>query len=141
MSPIAPMSLDQFNQQVLACQDEAFTLAFSILGDEGLACELVQTAILRVYAHRGDDGNNIPVKILQGVILMGRQVRPARTRGTAEEIPGWDLLERCEQEALLLVDWLGKTYHDTALILNSSERDVARNIAFGRCKLTRGFTP
>ena len=35
MSPFAPMSLDRFNQQVVACQDEAFTLAFSILEEEG----------------------------------------------------------------------------------------------------------
>ena len=64
MLPLIPLSLDQFNQQVLACQDEAFTLAFSILGDEGLACEVVQKAFLQVYANRGDDCNNNPVKIL-----------------------------------------------------------------------------
>ena len=141
MASIAPLSLDQFNQQVLAYQDGAFTLAFSILGDEGLACEVVQAVFLRVYTRLGDGGHPIQVKVLQGVIRMCRQAKPSKAYAGVELIPGWHLLEYSEQEALLLVDWLGKTYHDTALILNNSERDVARNIAFGRCKLTRGLTP
>ena len=141
MASIAPLPLDQFNQQVLACQEEAFTLAFSLLEDKALACEVLQEVILRVYSGWRDDDCNIVVKVLHGVIGMCRQAKPSKARGAAEEIPGWEILERCEQEALLLVDWLGKTYHETAFILNSSERDVARNVAYGRCKLTRGFTP
>ena len=30
--------MEAFNAQVLVCQEEAFTLASSILGDEGRAC-------------------------------------------------------------------------------------------------------
>jgi len=131
------MSLDQFNQQVLACQDEAFTLAFSILGDEGLACELVQTAILRVYANRENDDNNISVKILQEVILMCRSAKPSKAHSAVEEIPGWELLDCCEQEALLLVDVLQESYQNAARILNNSESDIARVVAQGRYKLIR----
>ena len=133
--------LEAFNRLVLACQDEAFTLAFSILGDEDLACEVVQAVFLRVYTRRGDGGHPISVQVLQGVIRMCRRAKPSKADAGVELIPDWHLLEYSEQEALLLVDWLGKTYHDTALILNNSERDVARNIAFGRCKLTRDLTP
>ena len=141
MASIAPLTLDQFNQQVLACQEEAFTLAFSLLGDEALACEVLQEVIQRVYSGWSDDDSNIVVKVLHGVIGMARQTKPSKTCDATEWIPGWRQLEHGEQEALLLVDWLGKTYHETAFILNSSERDVARNVAYGRCKLTRGFTP
>ena len=141
MASIAPLTLDQFNQQVLACQEEAFTLAFSLLEDKALACEVLQEVILRVYSGWRDDDCNIVVKVLHGVIGMCRQAKPSKTRDATEWICGWNQLERCEQEALLLVDWLGKTYHETAFILNSSERDVARDVAYGRCKLTRGFTP
>ena len=139
MASIAPLSLDQFNQQVLACQDGAFTLAFSILGDEGLACEVVQKAFLRIYANRGDDGNNIPVKILQVVILMCRQAKPSKAYAGAEIIPGLHQLECGEQEALLLVDLLGKSYQQTALVLDKSEHEVAATVALGRYKLTRSF--
>jgi hypothetical protein len=41
MSPFTSTLLDRFNQQVLACQDEAFTLALFLLGDETAVCEVV----------------------------------------------------------------------------------------------------
>lgn len=139
MISLVPQSLDQFNQQVLACQDEAFTLAISLLGDEGLACKVVQESILQVYGSYGNDENSIPAMVLQGVILSCRQVSASRWSGAEEWVPGWNQLERCEQEAVLLVDRLGKTYPAAALILKCSEWDVARHIARGRCKLVMGF--
>ena len=47
------LTLDQFNQQVLTCQDEAFTLAVSLAADKKLACKIVQEVILKVYANDG----------------------------------------------------------------------------------------
>src|SRR5450756_2738201 len=134
MASIAPLPLDQFNQQVLACQEEAFTLAFSLLEDDALACEVLQEVILRVYSGWRDDACNIVVKVLHGVIGMCRQAKPSKIPDATEWICGWNQLERCEQEALLLVDWLGKTYQQTALVLDRSEGDVALTVAHGRCK-------
>jgi len=51
---------------------------------------------------------------------------------------GWSQLECYEQEMLLLLDTLGKTYHDAAFILKCSEYDVTRLIASGRHKLAIG---
>ena len=135
MSPSVTMSMDRFNQQVLACQEEAFTLAFSLLGDEALACEVLQEVILQVYSGwRGDDCN-IVVKVLHGVIGISRQAKLSKTCDATEWIPGWNQLERGKQEALLLVDLLGKSYQQTALVLDRSEGDVALTVAHGRCKL------
>ena len=131
--------LEAFNGLVLACQDEAFALACSILGDEGLACEVVQAVFLRVYTRRGDGGHPIPVKVLQGVIGMCRRARPSKADAGVELIPGWHLLECAEQEALLLVDWLGKSYPHAALVLDKSEHEVAATVASGRYKLIRSF--
>ena len=131
--------LQAFNGLVLACQDEAFTLAYSILGDEGLACEVVQAVFLRVYTRRGDSGHPIPVQVLQEVIVLCRRARPSKAHAGVELIPGWHLLECAEQEALLLVDLLGKSYQQTALVLDKSEHEVAATIALGRTKLTRSF--
>ncbi|MCE5207181.1 MAG: hypothetical protein LLG42_02605 [Chloroflexi bacterium] len=139
MSHFTPLSLDRFNQQVLACQDDAFTLAVSILGDERLAYQVIQEVIRQVYSRQGNDDNVIAVKVLQGVILLCRQEKPSRGRDAPEWVPGWNLLEQSEQEAILLVDVLGKTYRDAALLLNCSECDVARYVAFGRRKLTRSI--
>ena len=131
--------LKAFNSLVLACQDEAFALAFSILGDEGLACEVVQAVFLRVYTRRGDGGHPIPVHVLRGVIEMCRREEQSKVDAGVELIPGWHLLEYSEQEALLLVDWLGKSYQLAALVLVKSEHEVAATVASGRYKLTRGF--
>jgi len=46
-------------------------------------------------------------------------------------IPGWYQLEHDEQEALLLVDDLQKSYQDAAVILNNSASGVARVVAQG----------
>ena len=131
--------LEDFNRLVLACQDEAFALAFSILGDEDLACEVVQAVFLRVYTRRGDGGHPFPVQVLRGVIEMCRREEPSKADAGVELIPGWHLLDYSEQEALLLVDWLGKSYPQTALVLDKSEHEVAATIALGRTKLTRSF--
>ena len=131
--------LEAFNGLVLACQDEAFTLACSILGDEGLACEVVQAVFLRVYTQRGDSGHPIPVQVLHGVIGMCRRARPSKAYAGVELIQGWHQLEFGEQEALLLVDVLGKSYEQTALVLDQPKHEVAAIVALGRYKLTRSF--
>jgi DNA-directed RNA polymerase specialized sigma24 family protein len=56
---------------------------------------------------------------------------------TKERMSGWNQLEHSEQEALLLVDVLQKSYQNVAIILNNSESDVARVVARGRYKLIR----
>ena len=131
--------LEAFNGLVLACQNEAFTLAYAILGDEGLACEVVQAVFLRVYTRRGDGGPPISVQVLQGVIGMCRRAKPSKADAGVELIPDWHLLEYSEQEALLLVDWLGKSYQQAAYVLDQSEHEVAATVALGRYKLIRSF--
>ena len=133
--------LESYNDIVLACQDEAYTLAFSILGNVELACKVLQEAFLRMYYTntRGGDNHIIVLGVLQEVIFACRQVNASRSREAGYEIPGWAQLECYEQETLLLVDTLGKTHHDVAFILKCSECDVARLVARGRCKLATGF--
>ena len=133
--------LEAFNRLVLACQEEAFTLACPILGDEVLACEVVQAVFLRVYAHWGDGGDVISVQVLQAVIELCRRSRPSKAHAGLELISGWHQLECAEQQALLLVDLLGKSYQQTALVLDKSEHEVAVTVALGRYKLTRSFNP
>jgi DNA-directed RNA polymerase specialized sigma24 family protein len=133
--------LESYNDIVVSCQDEAYTLAFSILRDVELACKVVQEAFRQVYYTytRGGDSHKIVSSVLQEVLFACRQVNASGSREAGNEIPGWAQLECYEQETLLLVDMLGKTYHETAFILKCSEYDVARLIACGRCKLATGF--
>lgn len=141
MSPADALSMDRFNQQVLVCQEKAFTLAFWLLGDEALACEVLQKVVLRVYSGWRNDEGNLVTKVLQGVIEFCRQAKPSETCTTNELIPGWNRLEHDEKEALLLVDILGNSYKETGLILSKSDCEVALIVAHGRYKLTRSFNP
>lgn len=133
--------LESYNDIVLACQDEAYTIALSILGNVELACKVVQEAFLRMYYPytRGGDNHIIVLSVLQEVIFSCQQEIPSGSREAEYAVPGWAQLECYEQEILLLVDTLGKTYHDAAFILKCSEYDVARLVACGRCKLATGF--
>lgn len=141
MSPADSLSMDRFNQQVLVCQEKAFSLAFWLLGDEALACEVLQKVVLQVYSNWRIDEGNLVAKLLQGVIGFCRQAKPSKTCTTNELIPGWNRLEPDEKEALLLVDILGNSYKETGLILNRTDHEVALFVAHGRCKLTRSFNP
>lgn len=140
MSSQTSLPLDQFNQWVLACQEDAFTLAGSLLGDEALACKVVQEVILRVYRNSSECDGAIRMKVLQGVLWKCRQRKTSGNGGATKYIPGWDGLERRVQEALLLVDSLRKTYREAALILGCPEDEVARAIANGRRQLACEFS-
>ncbi len=139
MSVYPSLTLDQFNRQVLACQDEAFTLAVALVADQQLACNIVQESFLQVYGNYGNYAHSVAVRVLQTVIFSCRQAMPFKRNSAHEWVPGWNLLERSEQEALMLVDGMGHTYYDATLILLCSERDVARLVASGRYNITLGF--
>lgn len=132
---LARESLDHFNRSVLACQDEAFTLAYYLLGEENTACALLQDVIRTVYAGwRGEV--DVGYLVLRGVVLLARQVvTPSWAFDGTRQIPGWEELKRCEQEILLLVDVLGKSYSEAARIVERSQRDVTISILNGRQKL------
>ena len=132
--------LEAFNSLVLACQDEAFTLTYSILGDEELACEVVQAIFLRVYTRRGDGVHPIPVKVLQEVFRMCRQSKPTKAYAGVELIPGWHQLECAEQDALLLVDLLGKSYQQSAQVLDKSEHESCCNRRIGPIQTDQKFS-
>lgn len=136
--PLARDSLDQFNRSVLASQDEAFTLAYYLVGEEKTACALLQDVIRTVYAGWRGEVDDVGCLVLRGVVLMARQVvTQSRAPTDIWQIPGWEELKRCERETLLLVDVLDKSYSEAAMIMEGSERDVSLTLADGRQKLLR----
>lgn len=127
--------LDAFNQQVLGCQKDAFTLAYAMLGKEEMACAVVEKAIAQAYSFWRENGSSIVAEVLRAVLRSCQRFKPNGAHIVPEYIPGWDELAYHEQAMLLLVDVLGKSYSDTAAILKCSKWDVARLIAGARCKL------
>lgn len=127
-------ALEKFNQQVMACQDEAFTLAISLVGSERLACQIIQEVIQKISTNETNTKHPVDMQVLRGVIFFTRQTNLSYS-GEAVAIPGWNLLECQQKEVLLLVDVLGKTYQEAAYIVNSSCEELVKAIAMGRRSL------
>ena len=74
---VCDQNIDCFNCQVLACQQDAFSLACYLLGDEEAACALLQTVIRNIYTDWHGKVNDVDRQILRGVILMAREADPS----------------------------------------------------------------
>lgn len=99
--------MDRFNQQVLVCQEKAFTMAFWLLGDEALACEVLQKVVLRVYCGWRNDEGNLVTKVLQGVIGFCRQAKPSETC-TTNELTGLEPIGAQRERSLAAGGYIGK---------------------------------
>jgi hypothetical protein len=123
--------LNEFNRQVLACQNQAFTLACSLLGNEPAADAVVSDAVRALYAQ-------FPVKtsILPQLLheVLRRCERGARPKGAGVPVHLRRLPAR-ECRALLLVDVLGLCYDEAAEVLGCSRQQLAAWLASGRQRL------
>lgn len=124
-----------FNALALRYQDEAYTLAFYLLGQDALAAEATQAAFARVYQLRNLPADRFHLDILRAV-LAGAQELPAVGRSfTAAD----DLMRRLlalpfdERSALALVDVLGLGYDLAADVLGWSQKSLAG--CLGRARL------
>jgi DNA-directed RNA polymerase specialized sigma24 family protein len=138
-----------FNRQVLDCQDEAFTLAWYLLGDEALAAQALQAAVMRVY-QRSAAGKSLRWQVLRAVAECAADPRCRLLRGfstPAEEagsgareglwLANWlqDLPES-ERLAAALVDVLGLSIADAAAVLDQPQRVVVQRLTRARRSLS-----
>ncbi len=124
--------LDTFNQQVLACQDQAFTLAAYLLGDDRIADEVVQRAVLQTYRQaRMSAGMAVRDSILRHVLRLCdlQNARPKALPAGLARLP-----DR-ERRSLLLVDVLRLSYAEAAGVLGCSSASLAQWIADARQRL------
>jgi len=94
-SPIS-LTLEQFNQQVLDCQDDAFTLAIALVGDEQLACQIVEEAIWKVYMNGRKSAQPIHLQVLKEVILSCRRFNHPQDLDFVS-IQGWEEFRKLRQ--------------------------------------------
>ena len=97
---VCDQNIDRFNCQVLACQQDAFSLACYLLGDEEAACALLQDVIRNIYTGWHSKVNDVGRQILRGVILMAGEVDPSDVLQELCSIPGWEQLKRCESGSI-----------------------------------------
>ncbi len=133
-----PLAL--FNRQVLQCQDDAYTLAWYLLGDEALAEAAVQEAVDRAYHHGAARSKSCRLVILRAVVEQchRRLNRPPSPNGKTGEQSIPEMLCKLpeqERQALILVDILGLTYAESAEVLRMPVEDFHPRLALARRKL------
>lgn len=132
MPDISPSTLSEFNRQVLLLQDEAFTLACHLLGDENAAAEITGRAILSIYQHETRGHNaSIRLPLLRCIIQLAS--RWPTTPGN-QPLPPLTGLRELDCLVLFLVDCLGLTYADASAVLHCSSRKLAVRLAQARRK-------
>jgi DNA-directed RNA polymerase specialized sigma24 family protein len=135
-SLIAGWDLDDFNQRVKACQDEVYTLAMHLLGNENLAGAAIEEALRQVYLHPAwieDFRLHLLRMAVRACIRRRVPLGPLSFRNHIV------FLAKEEKLALILVDCIELTYADAAVVLQRSTREVQQVLARARYRLRRGL--
>ena len=125
------LDLQAFNQLILQNQDEAFTLACDLLGDESLACEVVEEVFRHAFGKYRAPKTGFRLEILQRIT--------ANCVKRAKVLAGSNTLERFlaglsndEKVVLILVDCLELSYADAGWVLRKQPDAVRKMLAKAR---------
>ena len=129
-------TISLFNQQILLCQDEAFTLAWYLLGDTVEAEKMTQAAVESAFRVFTTHRENCRLLILQQVLRQCQRKTPVK-----ETLPIPDISQESEpftdieRQALILIDILHLNYPDAAMVLSCPPQEISRRLARARRKL------
>jgi DNA-directed RNA polymerase specialized sigma24 family protein len=128
-------TLKEFNGFVLACQDEAYTLACYMLGDMVQAEEVVQTAIGQVFEQCLQQEGDCRRHILLAVLENCRKA----IKTFPEKKHLFSSLSIEERQAVIFVDVLVLNYSETMFILGWSGVHLTQMLSGGRYKMARRY--
>jgi DNA-directed RNA polymerase specialized sigma24 family protein len=122
------MRLSAFNRQVLQMQEEAYTLAYYLLGNAECATQTVEEAFLQAFGQSREVPGRISLlHLVLSACKADRSVnQPARLIDPILSVP----LE--ERQAILLVDVLGLSYNEAAQVIGTNTSQVSRLLSQGR---------
>ena len=126
----------------LQMQDEAYTFAYYLIGDERAAEAATQAAFTGLPRKRAVRAEQFRQDVLRGVLVGSRKFAiPVTSTASA---PREDLtrallnLPAEQRSALVLVDVLGLNYDEAANILGCSRKQFAHLLAQGRMNFAPG---
>jgi DNA-directed RNA polymerase specialized sigma24 family protein len=129
-------TISLFNQQILLCQDEAYTLAWYLLGDAVEAEKTTQAAVEAAFRRFTPHRENCRRLILQQVLRQCQRKTPVKETLPIPGIPqGCVSLTDLERLALVLIEILHLNYPEAALISGCSPQKISRLLAQARRKL------
>ncbi len=134
----ADQELQAYNYLVLQSQDEAYSLAYDLLGDESAADGVVQQAFMHGFGRQVDARLPFRLRVLRWVVsacLERSQILP----GPARLEPRLAHLSNEENVALLLIERLGLSYSQASGVAQKSEAEFRKQLAaarFSLCKMS-----
>jgi len=149
LSITADSRLVAFNTLALQTQDEAYTLAYYMLGDERGAEKATQSAFNHLFKHGQLQAGRFRLEVLRGILAScqsrsGSLLVLPKTSAAAESRDdlSWKLLglQENERAVVILVDVLGLNYIEAAHVLGGSKKQVCKLLAQARLKLGRNQT-
>jgi DNA-directed RNA polymerase specialized sigma24 family protein len=129
-------NLHAFNRTLLECQDQVYSLAYYLLGEEKEADAVLQSAVEKVYREGGGKTDILRRQLLRRVLFACRErISNLETpvsgfRGLLLNLP-FDL-----RVAVILVDLLGFDYEQAARIMGSQPEQIRRSLARARVNLS-----
>jgi DNA-directed RNA polymerase specialized sigma24 family protein len=142
--------LTSFNTLALRYQDEVFTLAYYLLGDEASAAKAAQTAFEAVFRRIGKmQKDSFRFEVLRSVLEKCRQAKgmylarkPSLTEHRKTDFQTTVFrrlmhLPREECETAVLVDILGLSYEEAGRVLGCSTKEIGHLVALARFNLSQ----
>jgi DNA-directed RNA polymerase specialized sigma24 family protein len=135
--------LTRFNAMAMRYQDDAYTFAYYLLGDDGCAARVTGTAFARVSRQRKLEPANFRADILRMVLesCHAERIPVSGSRVVGDLTGKLQHLSFDERSAVVLVDVLGCSYDEAASVLDCSTRQVMRLLTRGRLSLGRASLP
>jgi DNA-directed RNA polymerase specialized sigma24 family protein len=126
-------TLAQFNQQVSTCQDDAYTLAWYLLGDEAQAEAVTQAAIAATFQLMQFQPGSCRLLVFEQVLRYCSGTPgidpPSLASFTQAALRSLTDLER---QVIILVEILNLGYHETAQLLRRPVKEIMRALAQAR---------
>lgn len=137
MSSLVETQQTAFEAQAQHLQDDAYTLAYYLLGNDNLAEAATEAVFSRVSAARAPHYDRLRVDVLRNVLSLCRhQSIPVSGRNNTSDIRGMlQTLGLEERSVAVLVDVLGFSYDETARVLDRPTKHVMRMLAQARLHL------
>lgn len=138
------VKLEKFNRMVQQYQDESYTLAFYLLGNQAEAIESLEAAVQKAYRGRRDARGPFRLWFFRYVVVeCQRKMKPGNqemalsiTNGTAEFQAMISRLPERMRIITILVDLLGLRYQEAAVVCDLPVVMVRRMTAEARAYLS-----
>lgn len=133
--------LSWFNQQILKCQDDAYTLAWYLLGDESAAEAAVQKALISLFAQNKARDKDCRIYILRSVLQQCQNQTRLSFKMTGAPLHREfdELLHKLparDRQTLVLVDVIGLSYEEAADVTGLPVKTFRQRLAQARLSLT-----